>query len=981
MRLAHGALAQEVEVVPTRQAPPMLLGRDAELAWCAEGFARRRVLAIFGLAGIGKTSLLLTAAHAQARRVAGTVAYHSCAEGDRISEVLASLLSCAHPAQSRITPLRAALDEVVAWAERTPLVLCIDDSHRMSDPLLLDVLSHLGAAAAPIWLALASRRQLPLPEVDINGEILRLGPLSVESARALWDDLEQRFGPSVVRFDLVDAAHRGSPFALRQAFATGHVGAGDVVALTGLAPQSAALLAQICAFEGPVDADRLAAFVPHLMAALPALLQMLLVEVTWDRAIMVHDLVRAAVARSTRPPSVAEHEVCRQFYAASGSFSARLRHAVGAEAWSEAAELIEKVVRPHYGFFPMGAAVERQVLDALAALDSAHVTLSLPLRLARLQLSARSGQGHAVLEVLRNEVAHEPAAWAHLGAVELLLGDARAAEAHFRQALASPSIVGGPLVHGCLLGLMVEVLRTQGNIEAAHAVQQDFERVAAQLGPIGVAVAQVVTAAMFYDQERYEEASSRLASARPCIALLTLAPSLQGLHALLERVCNAALARSPDNGSPTAAITRALFEDVEFIRATLLLFAAEGDMLEGDAVQAEARARDVEAITDRVGYRGIHLWARYVRVECLRMRGLAAAAVELAAQVLREPLVAVHGRQRLLLLAASARSLAQLGRMEDARAQVGSLDVFTHAPITAARLSILPWIKPHDLTSDLARVEFALAQFELALTGGQLDQAVQWSEAADLVRSSTWHYLRARLAVLDAELAVRMADACRAEQALGEAEGLCSERGYRRQHAVAALIAVAAARMAADRDGTRYWAGVAAERAAGISADIEATAATLLDGLARPAPVAGRWMERLDLAAPRLFRLREPGGVRFLTKRQAEAIRFAADTFGVDTRQQTVRSNATTLSLASRPGLRSVLSALLTSPGLVISPDAIARHAWGVGYDPRLLRSRLVVSIRRLRNALGGDVIISVDGGYRLHVHSWAVLEPIDEMK
>jgi RecA/RadA recombinase len=180
--------------------------RDAELAWCAEGFARRRVLAICGLAGIGKTSLLLTAAHAQARRVSGTVAYHSCAEGDRISGVLASLLSGAHPVPSRVTPLRAALDEVVAWAARTPLVLCIDDSHRMSDPLLLDVLSHLGAAAAPIWLALASRLQVPLPEVDIDGEILRLGPLSVESARALWHDLEQRFGPSVLRFDLVDAA-------------------------------------------------------------------------------------------------------------------------------------------------------------------------------------------------------------------------------------------------------------------------------------------------------------------------------------------------------------------------------------------------------------------------------------------------------------------------------------------------------------------------------------------------------------------------------------------------------------------------------------------------------------------------------------------------------------------------------------------------------------------------------------------------------
>jgi len=939
-------------------------------------FSRRRVLAICGLAGIGKTSLLLTAAHEQARRVSGIVAYHVCVEGDRIGSVLASLLAGEQAAAPAALSLRAALDEVVARARRTPLVLCIDDAHRITDPLLLDVLAHLGAASAPLWLVVASRRQFPLPEADIDGAILRLGPLSVESARALWDDLEDRFGPSIVRFDTLDDARRGSPFALRRAFATGLVGDADGVDLTGLAPQHAALLAQICAFEGPVDVNRLTAVIPDRIAALPGLVQALLVDVTPTQSLTVHDLVRASVARSPRPPSAAEHLVCLKFYEVGGSDLTRLRHTVGAEQWSATAELIDKIVRPHYGLFPMGAAVERRVLAAFDALERARVELPLPLRLARLQLAARGGQGHAVLEALRGEAALEPAAWAHLGAVELLLGDARASEMHLRQALADPSIAGSPMAHVCLLGLLLEVLRTQGGVEAVRSVQQDFERVAAQLGPIGVAVAQVIVAAMSYDQENYEDAAARLASARPCIALLTLAPTLQAMHALLERTSCAALIRTPDEMLPTSAVTRALFEDVDFLRATLLLFAADGDLIEGNVLQAEARARDAEELTARGGYRGIAQWAIYVRVECLRIRGLVAAAAELAEQALGDPLVEVHRRQRNLLLASSALSLAQLGRMHEARRKVGSLGDFAHAPVKAARLSVLPWIKPVEIESDLARAEFALAQLELALAGGEFEQAWRWREDARLVRMSRWQYLRARLAVLDAELAVRTGDAARAELALTEAEALCVERGYRREHAMAALVAVALARLEADGDRARSWAGVAVARAAGIAPDIEAAAAKLVDAPTDRGQAQDEWIDRLDLAAPRLFRLREPAGVRYLTKRQADAVCFAQNSLGVDVPRRIVHVGGAAHSLAKRSGLWAVFAALLTEPDRVMSPDELAHHAWGVGYHAVRHRSRLVVSIKRLRDALGGDVITSAGGGYALAVQKWAVLEP-----
>jgi DNA-binding winged helix-turn-helix (wHTH) protein len=169
---------------------------------------------------------------------------------------------------------------------------------------------------------------------------------------------------------------------------------------------------------------------------------------------------------------------------------------------------------------------------------------------------------------------------------------------------------------------------------------------------------------------------------------------------------------------------------------------------------------------------------------------------------------------------------------------------------------------------------------------------------------------------------------------------------------------------------------VAAARAAGIAPDIEAAAAQLGDAAADRGQAQAPWIVRLDLAAPRLFRLREPEGVRYLTKQQADAVRFAQEALGVDVLQRSVHVGGIAHSLAKRSGLWAVFAALLTEPGRVMSPDELAHHAWGVGYHAVRHRSRLVVSIKRLRDALGGDVITSAEGGYALSVPRWAVLEP-----
>jgi DNA-binding response OmpR family regulator len=116
--------------------------------------------------------------------------------------------------------------------------------------------------------------------------------------------------------------------------------------------------------------------------------------------------------------------------------------------------------------------------------------------------------------------------------------------------------------------------------------------------------------------------------------------------------------------------------------------------------------------------------------------------------------------------------------------------------------------------------------------------------------------------------------------------------------------------------------------------------------------------------------------MRYLTNRQAEVMRWPAGTFGVDALHQTVHVGGTTRSLAKRPGLWSLMSVLLTEPGRVRTADELAQHAWGIEYDAVRHRSRLVVSISRLRELLGAEMIAAVGGGYRLSVPNWAVLEP-----
>jgi len=232
----------------------MLLGRDDErlaldrvLAQARQG--RSGVLALVGEPGIGKTSLLEHAAtQADGMRVLRARGVQSEAEVpfaglaelmrpalpalDRIPPPQASALAGAlalepATAQDRFAVGAATLSLLSAWAEESPLLVIVDDAHRLdaaSAEALLFAARRL--LADPIAIVLAVREGEPSLLDGSDLRVLRVAGLDRPDAA----ELLRRAGVPQDALDRLYSATAGNPLALLE-----------------LAPQATALPA-----EGPV---------------------------------------------------------------------------------------------------------------------------------------------------------------------------------------------------------------------------------------------------------------------------------------------------------------------------------------------------------------------------------------------------------------------------------------------------------------------------------------------------------------------------------------------------------------------------------------------------------------------------------------------------------------------------------------------------------------------------------------------------------
>lgn len=209
-----GPTATTAKAKPPAAPPALFLGRDRELARAREALARRRLLVVWGLGGLGKSAFLRALLAPAVRRRAVEL---RAVKGAGLSELARSLRAIwgGHASSSKDDEAMAAA--ILELAEKNDATVIVDDAHLLAPDAFGELLrvfaGHEGAATL-----LASTRLRPdLPE--LAEQLVQLQPLDRASIAALV----RACGP-----DLSDDAREriaeralGSPW-LARCLATGH---------------------------------------------------------------------------------------------------------------------------------------------------------------------------------------------------------------------------------------------------------------------------------------------------------------------------------------------------------------------------------------------------------------------------------------------------------------------------------------------------------------------------------------------------------------------------------------------------------------------------------------------------------------------------------------------------------------------------------------------------------------------------------------
>ena len=198
--------------------PALLCGRAEELAILHDATARLPVTVIYGVAGVGKSSI----AAALASRWDGARVYSRVVDSS-----LGMLLNDARRvlADDPVAELESngrRLNDLARRLNDTRGIWLLDDMHGLDDVEAVQLLSELGRVLAGGRVLAMSRRRLPVRPGDPDRFEIKLSPLDESASRELWLELDKLYG-AVGGFDTAFAWARGSPFALRRAHAGGAV--------------------------------------------------------------------------------------------------------------------------------------------------------------------------------------------------------------------------------------------------------------------------------------------------------------------------------------------------------------------------------------------------------------------------------------------------------------------------------------------------------------------------------------------------------------------------------------------------------------------------------------------------------------------------------------------------------------------------------------------------------------------------------------
>ncbi|MFN0248491.1 MAG: AAA family ATPase [Kofleriaceae bacterium] len=980
-----------VHDAPRVSAPAVFVGRTAELERVDLASRHVRLVAIYGVGGIGKTAFMMKAAHAIAARANARIVHHDCRAGESPATLLRALvhgLAIGSDARNR----RPADDHdvfgaLLQHAEATPLVLCLDNAHRPTDPGVCEAIASLASRGVPLWVIVASRESLPFATTEIDHVVVRLSGLSPDETRALWEQLEQLYGPASSVLDPQSSG--GNPLLLKHHFTQRKIALRDQLGLDTLTDEERELLRELATFRKPATAG----YLLERRDALDALLRRFLVDERADGRFELHDVVREAVHASAWAPTQDHHARCFAFYRDRSAIDAdeleRLHHA-SAAGMDESAEqiLLARYAGPLTQITPPNAVAQHQIaqaIDQLMTWREVHPSIAI------LRVLIRGRMGDAItayrqIQALRGP--HQPMAELVHAELALLLGHVHEAAGALSNSVEDPRLTAP--IRALAYAMLTDVTRQGGDLVRSRQLLDAESSPLSEIGPLGAVVSAALRATYAHDLELHAEAAQALADLNKLLTGLGLGAVPIAIARALERAVRLGAGhRISEQDDPGE-----LLDEVPFLRNSSRMLRIDQLAYRGNYQSAADLADTVRQMSHAHRSPLMTWWALWRWGDSMRVLGHAKRVVDEVSSAIDRARDLDHASAWPRLAYVASEALLDLGQLDEAArfaadAGNGLPGCKMRLAAVRARAKVLAGGDPLAARAAFERgaprgtghagAVRDLAHAELDLWCGDLDAALARANEIETTASRAgWNFVACRARLVIAEVACRRGDIVAALPPLEAAQADAGARGWIAELVMADLLAAAVHRLDGETRAMERCLESAAARAS--RHDLAVLEQAALAALAKLRGGDGtllgeRLARRLSLIDPITCRMLAHDGARYLTSNQAAALDLSAATL-IDLVRGRVVLAGVVIDLSRNASQLKLLATLAATPNQPVTNEAIAAATWNVDYDPKEHRGRVLMTISRLRKLLGASTIELGDGSYRLVLPSpWVVLE------
>jgi|GEM_PF-4136189 len=961
----------------------LFVGREDEVARLCAASETAQVLCVYGVGGIGKSALLRRAAPLVAAARGAVVHRIECQSGDDLAALAARLNEAVTGDDGAAAGPRQAAEALLAAARDTPRVFVVDQAE-LADGAALATLLDVLARPRTIHCLIGSRVRLPIARGTVDHLDMQLGALPYADALKLWKNLGTLYGAAG---DAPTGLEAMTPWKIKRAFSWWDAPEVTGDEQQGLTSAARTLLASLLAFHEAVPASLFGVDAhPEVREALRLLADKCLVQRWSDGTVSVPAVARELIQADVTPTRD-DHVRAFAYYAerprqAVGLFRAELlRHASLAGLDDRLEELLVAEARRGRALFPLEPRTELVVLAGIEALAS-RAALPTEVRLLQSRILARNGATERALDIL--DALPLPRSTTEIDRALIQLVRANFAEAEIGFEAAARHAKDDPMQRGYALAMLIDVHRQRGRMRLARATRQRLGDALAPLGVFGLAVCAVVDAVLEYDAERYTEALDKIDLA------LSLAGQLGMNGADLPVVSSLMEASRAAAGMGRAAETNATLESTAFFGLVAVTLRAEAAAACGEYDRAQPLV-ELNLGAAQQAYPLIAIGKLRLLGVCELTTGDLKMARQHVERALRFPHIAACPRWRRRLtevlvevdilqgeLTRARETLDREGRAlwrgRRSRANVQRLD--TMLRLLEGRADTMRFSRSRGSVPDIASGESEASALEMRLARGWLRGVSARAERLEaFARERSFHHLGARARLIGAEALLRRGDFDAAHGVLSEVLTDATQRRYVREKLLArALLARLARSQGEDHEASEHLARAAREAEAAhrwVEHEAMVVAQRAIAGVGN-ATIPGRASPAARLAArlglnvtlDRCWRASTTAAPRFVDAAHARELLAATRSLVVDETSCTVYVDGTKHDLSNRPALWSALAALLREPGETIADAELVRRIWDVEYHPVRHRSRVAVTIKRVRDIVGEGRIVCTASSY-----------------